>query len=456
MNPLKKLLGCGQSFWLDYIRRSLITTGELKRLIDEDGLRGITSNPTIFQKAIAGSTDYDNIIRESVKEDPNMEVSTLFEKLAIEDIQLAADILRQVYDSTQGGDGFVSYELPPHLANDTEGSIKEARRLWEIIDRPNIMLKVPATREGIPVIETLIAECINVNVTLIFSVDHYNAVADAYIRGLERCAHPNRVASVASFFLSRIDRAVNKFLEEDNSQQALSLRGQIAISNAKKAYKSFKEKFGGERWKQLAERGARVQRVLWASTSTKNLDYSDVMYVEEIIGPLTVNTLPPVTLNAFRDHGKVRPTLEKGVEEAEDLLKRLAERKIDLNAITEKLQKDGVEAFSNSYDDVLSSLSQKINSILKRQSDLRHMNLGIYQKFVDKRLKELKESNFLSRLWKKDPTLWFPDPVNETKDRLGWLDLLEVKHTYLDDFQSFAEEIKNEGILHVVQKVSWS
>jgi len=450
MNPLIELQKYGQSVWLDYIRRSLITTGELQQLINDDGLRGITSNPTIFQKAIAGSRDYDNIILDAVTKDTHIEANTWCEMLAIEDIQLAADILRPIYDATSGADGFVSFELSPHLAYDTEGSIKEGHRLWKTINRPNVMLKVPATLEGIPVIETLIAECINVNVTLMFSLDHYEAVADAYLRGLERCPSPHQVASVASFFLSRIDRVVDKQLDETQAPEAMTLKGKIAIANAKKAYKRFTEKFSGTRWRALAERGAHVQRVLWASTSTKNPDYSDVMYVEEIIGPNTVNTLPPATLNAFRDHGQASPSLERGIEEAEASLEQLGKTGIDLKAITDQLQRDGVTAFLNSYEKVLSTVSEKKASILDEEIDRRVLNLGVYQKYVDKRLGDWKASNFLRRLWKKDPTLWFSHPVPEITDRLGWLDLPELSHSSLTEFTSFAEEIKTEGTQHVV------
>ncbi|MCW4041907.1 MAG: bifunctional transaldolase/phosoglucose isomerase [Candidatus Bathyarchaeota archaeon] len=450
MNPLRELQKYGQSVWLDYIRRSLITTGELQQLIDVDGLRGVTSNPTIFQKAIAGSQDYDTIILDAVTKDPHIEANTLFEMLAIEDIQLAADILRPIYDETSGVDGFVSFELSPHLAYDTEGSLKEAHRLWNLINHPNVMLKVPATPEGIPVIETLIAECINVNVTLMFSLEHYEAVADAYLRGLERCPTPDKVASVASFFLSRIDRVVDQQLDEISAPEAPSLKGKIAIANAKTAYKRFTEKFSGTRWKALVGRGAHVQRVLWASTSTKNPDYSDVIYVEEIIGPDTVNTLPPTTLNKFRDHGQALSSLESGIEEAEAALKQLREIGIDLNAITTQLQRDGVTAFLNSYEKVLNTVSEKQTVILKKEVDDRVINLGVYQSAVNKRLKDWKDGDFLRRLWNKDPTLWFPHPVPEITDRLGWLDLPELSHNTLTEYTAFAQEIKAEGTQHVV------
>jgi transaldolase/glucose-6-phosphate isomerase len=450
MSTLKELSNYGQAFWIDYIRRTLITSGELNRMVEKDGLRGITSNPTIFQKAIAGSTDYDDFIQDSISSDPHMNVHTLFEELSIKDIQLAADILKQVYDETDGLDGYISLELSPNLAHDTKGSISEARRLWKKIDRPNLMLKVPATPEGILVIETLIAEGINVNATLIFSLSHYESVAKAYIRGLERCPEPKRVASVASFFLSRIDTTVDRALDEVGTSEALKLKGKIAISNAKIAYKTFKEIFSGEKWKVLAETGAHVQRVLWASTSTKNPAYSDVLYVEELIGPHTVNTIPPTTINAFRDHGRVKYTLEEGQDEANRSIKKLAELGVDLEKITEKLQKDGVDAFTKSYDELISTLEEKQKSILIGQAVIRIPKLGEYQPRIAKKIEHLKKNDFIRRIWEKDYTLWYSKPIPEITDRLGWLSLPETMHDQLDGFISFAEEIRSEGFKYVV------
>src|SRR5499426_2548547 len=293
MNPLKELLAQGQSVWLDHIRRDLIRTGELKRLVEEDGIRGVTSNPTIFEKAIAGSTDYDDTLRALLTKDPKTEVGNLYERLAIEDIQMAADVLRAVFDETGGADGYVSFEVSPHLAHDTQGTISEAKRLRAAVGRPNVMIKVPATPQGIPAIEQLIADGLNINITLMFSMSHYEAVVGAYLRGLERCANPSQVASVASFFVSRVDTAVDKALESLGTAQALSLLGKIAIANSKIVYERFRQIFHGEGFAPLRQRGARVQRPLWASTGTKNPKYSDVLYVENLIGPETVNTLPP-------------------------------------------------------------------------------------------------------------------------------------------------------------------
>jgi len=359
MNPLKKLQDQGQSIWLDYIRRTLITSGELQELIDNDGVRGMTSNPSIFDKSISGTDDYDTSLAAALQKDPDQDTKTLFETLAIEDIQMATDALRSVFDASSGADGYVSLEVSPKLAADTDGTIAEAKRLWGAVDRPNLMIKVPATPEGIPAFEALIADGINVNVTLMFSLDHYEAVAQAYVRGLERCKTPERMASVASFFVSRVDSIVDKALDENGSAEALALKGRIAVANAKLAYKRFQEIFEGDAFKKLAGAGARVQRPLWASTSTKNPDYNDVLYVDELIGPHTVNTLPPDTLEAFRDHGTVATTLTEGVDEAESQIAALEGLGIDFNALTEKLQVDGVAAFAKSFDDLLSSLEKK-------------------------------------------------------------------------------------------------
>ena len=450
MNPLKDLQQYGQSVWLDYIRRSLIIGGELEHLVKEDGLRGVTSNPTIFQKAIAGSTDYDKTLNKLLKDNPHLEARNLYEKLAIEDIQKAADIFRNVYEETGGGDGFVSLELSPGLVHDTEGSVAEARRFWKAVNRPNLMIKVPATPEGIPAVEALIADGINVNITLMFSLEHYEAVAQAYLRGLKKCLDPSKVASVASFFLSRVDTAVDKTLEARGSPQALEVRGKIAIAAAKMVYKRFKEIFSGQAWERLMRSGARVQRLLWASTGTKNPVYSDVLYVEGLIGPNTVNTMPPSTLNAFRDHGKVNPTLEARLTEAEASITRLEELGVDLKSITEKLQEDGAAAYSNSFDSLLDTLEEKRHEIFHGKRALQILELGRDQSRLEERLKSWKKMNFTRRLWTKDPTLWFSEPVPEIKDRLGWLILPEIMHEKLEDLASFANEVKREGIIHLV------
>lgn len=359
MNPLKQLERCGQSIWIDYIRRDLMTSGELGRLIEE-GLRGMTSNPTIFEKAIAGSPDYDKALRSLLAKNPPPDAQALYEALAVEDIQMAADLLRPVYEQSGGADGYVSLEASPHLARDTDGTIAEARRLWQRVARPNLMIKVPATPEGIPAIEALIAEGININITLIFSLSHYEAVARAYLRGLERSAEPPRIASVASFFVSRIDTAVDRELEAVGTPEALALRGKAAVASAKLAYRRFREIFYGEPFARLRAKGARLQRPLWGSTSTKNPAYPDLLYVEGLVGRDTVNTVPPATLDALRDHGKIRAgTIEEGMEEAETVPSRLGKVGVDLNAVTEKLQEEGVKLFAQSFDQLMAALEKK-------------------------------------------------------------------------------------------------
>lgn len=370
MSRLQGLRNFGQSIWLDYVRRSLITSGELGRMVEADGISGVTSNPTIFEKAIAGSQDYDNQLQAILTDNPRTEPRTLYELLAIEDIRMAADVLRPVYIQTAGADGFVSLEASPHLAHDTEGTLYEVRRLWKAVARPNVMIKVPGTPEGIPAVEALIAEGININITLMFSLSHYEAVAQAYLKGLRRCATPQTVASVASFFVSRVDTVVDRALEEIGTRQALELRGKIAIANTKLVYRRFREIFYGDAFSTLRRKGARVQRPLWASTGTKNPEYSDVLYVEGLIGPDTVNTLPPATLDAFRDHGEAsRSAVQENWEEAGSSLAKLKQLGIDLETVTEKLQTDGVAAFAASFDQLLTALSEKRKTIIARQLD---------------------------------------------------------------------------------------
>jgi transaldolase len=369
MSKLAELHKLGQSAWFDFIRRSLITSGELKELIDK-GVRGITSNPAIFEKAIAGSNDYDEDIKKLNRSDKS--VDQIYEALAFEDIGRAADLLKETYDNSGGIDGYVSLEVNPHLANETEKTIQEAIRLYETLGRPNVMIKVPATAAGITAITELIAAGVNVNVTLIFGLENYRAVAGAYIAGLEKLAttgptvgagHPvNEVASVASFFVSRVDSAIDKELEKLNQKQML---GKSAIANSKLAYVEFKQIFSGSRWQLLRDQGARVQRVLWASTSTKNPDFVDTLYVDELIGPDTVNTIPPATLDSFMDHGRVAETLTKDLEEARRHIEKLADLGIDLKAVTQQLQDDGVVAFAKPFDALMQSIAEKRERLLK-------------------------------------------------------------------------------------------
>jgi transaldolase len=363
MNPLKTLNQHGQSVWLDAISRSLIQGGELQRLIEDDGLTGVTSNPTIFAKAIVDSTDYDEALQRVLRLNPMVATPVLAERLMLEDIRLAADVLRPVYHRTDGADGFVSLEVSPAVAHDTAATVAQARRLWFEVARPNIMIKVPATPESIPAIEVLIAQGINVNITLMFSLEHYDAVAHAYIRGLAGHADPRCVSSVASVFVSRLDAVADRQLEAIGSAEALALRGMTAIANAQRIYQRFSEIFYGEAFANLARRGARVQRPLWASTGTKNPSYSDVLYVEALIGRDTVTTVPPATLDAFRDHGRVRASLNERTHHAEATLAAAARLGLDVHALTEQLQTDGVNAFAASFEQLLTTVDHKRQAI---------------------------------------------------------------------------------------------
>ena len=366
-NPLKKLETLGQSIWLDYIRRDLIASGQLRRLIEEDGLRGMTSNPSIFEKAIAESSIYDQDIREMALK--KKDVNAIYEALSQRDVQNAADEFKSVYEKTDGKDGYVSLEVNPHLAHDTKGTIEEARRLWAALNRPNVFIKVPATSDGMPAIQQLISEGINVNVTLLFGLPRYRQVAEAYILGLEaRIAQGKpmkHIASVASFFLSRIDTLVDplveKFLDlgDKKTEIAKKVHGQVAISSAKAAYQIFKEIFGSNRFKKLVDKGARVQRLLWASTSTKNPDYSDVKYIEQIIGPDTVNTVPLETIEAYRDHGDPKLRLEQDVDEANWIMAQLPELGISIDEVTQQLEDEGIKKFSEPFDKLTESLAKK-------------------------------------------------------------------------------------------------
>jgi len=371
-NPLKRLETFGQSVWLDYIRRDLITSGKLRRLIEEDGLRGMTSNPAIFEKAIVESRDYDTDIRRLAAEGKGAEA--IYEAVSQRDVQTAADEFRSLYDTTDGRDGYVSLEVNPHLAHDTEATLAEARRLGRALDRPNVFIKVPATAEGLPAIQQLISEGININVTLLFGLPRYRQVAEAYIAGLERRAAQGepvkRVASVASFFVSRIDALIDPLLEQAvsrggrDAEVAGKLQGQVAIACAKVACQIFKEIFGTDRFRKLADRGARVQRLLWASTSTKNPNYSDVKYVEALIGPDTINTVPLETLEAYRDHGDPQPRLEQDIEEARRSLEQLPQLGISIDKVTQQLEDQGVEKFNQPFDKLMKTLEETAPRVL--------------------------------------------------------------------------------------------
>jgi transaldolase/glucose-6-phosphate isomerase len=449
----------GQAIWLDFLSRRFIAEGGLKRLVDEDALSGVTSNPSIFKKAIAGSNDYDSSLAALVSSSDS-DVMTLYEQLAIEDIRSAADVLYPVYKRTEGADGFVSLEVSPYLANDTAATIAEAERLWKEVDRENIMIKVPGTPAGLPAIRQLVGKGININITLLFSRLVYAEVAEAYLAGLEHYiaggGNPRRLSSVASFFVSRIDSAVDKLIEEHlkklppaaDTDALARLRGKIAIANAKLAYQDYKRLFTGPRWSKLREAGARVQRLLWASTSTKNPAYRDVMYVEELIGPDTINTLPPETMDAFRDHGTVRPSLEENIAAAETQLATLGQFGISLEAVTTKLTADGVELFADAFDDLLGALEKKraakLGPALNRQSATLPAEL---EKSVADVLDEWRKDGKVRRLWRRDATIW--TGADEAK-WLGWLDIVELERQDVKRLEQLALDVRKAKFTHAV------
>uniref|UniRef100_UPI000570D423 bifunctional transaldolase/phosoglucose isomerase n=1 Tax=Bradyrhizobium elkanii TaxID=29448 RepID=UPI000570D423 len=429
----------------------------LKRLIETDGVKGVTSNPSIFEKAIGSSDEYDGAIGKALK-NGDRSVADLFEHLAVEDIQRAADVLRPVYDHSHGGDGFVSLEVSPYLAMDTKGTIAEAERLWKDVHRKNLMVKVPATPEGLPAIEYLIGEGISINITLLFSQKVYRQVAEAYLKGLEKYVgkggDPSHVASVASFFVSRIDTAVDKQLDEKiakandphEKERLAALKGKVAIANAKLAYQDYKHLFAGNRWDKLTAKGAKPQRLLWASTGTKNKDYSDVLYVEELIGPDTVNTVPPATLDAFRDHGKVRDSLEENVEDARHVLEELEKSGISLDAITEELVKDGVKLFADAADKLYGAVAHKRATSLGGGIDRQKLALGAaIEKAVERSTEEWRASARIRRLWHKDKSVWTGDDEDKW---LGWLTSAATAN--VADYEDFAQRVKGQNFTDAV------
>src|SRR5712671_6723153 len=457
MNPVKALENHGQAVWLDFLARGFVAKGDLKKLIDSDGVKGVTSNPSIFEKAIGSSDEYDAPIGKALK-DSDRPVADLFEQLAIEDIQHAADVLRPVYDALGGHDGFVSLEVSPYLAMDTEGTIAEAERLWKHVKRKNLMVKVPATAEGLPAIEHLIGEGISINITLLFSQAVYLQVAEAYLAGLEKYVgkggDPSHVASVASFFVSRIDSMVDKELDEaiakandpTEKERLAALKGKVAIANAKLAYQDYKRLFSGARWDRLAAKGARPQRLLWASTGTKNKDYSDVLYVEELIGPNTINTVPPATLEAFRDHGKPRDSLEENIEDAKHLLAELEKSGISLDAITADLVKDGVKLFADAADKLYGAGAHKSATVLAHGIDRQELALaGGLGKAVEKNTEDWRASAKIRRLWSHDKSVW----TGTDEDKwLGWLNSAAAAD--IADYEDFAHRVRGQNFTDVV------
>ncbi|HYK92719.1 MAG TPA: bifunctional transaldolase/phosoglucose isomerase [Thermoplasmata archaeon] len=450
MSAIEDLRAQGQSIWLDYIRRSLLTGGKLAELIRTEGVTGVTANPTIFEKAIAGSSDYDSAIAAEVRKRPEIPLPELYERLAVADVQQAADILRPVYDRTDGADGFVSLEVAPGLAHDTDGTIAEARRLWAEVARPNLLIKVPGTPEGVPAIERLLAQGINVNVTLLFSRGQYEAVAGAFLRGAAQAPNPQRVASVASFFVSRVDSKVDPLLDGLGAP-ATPLRGRIGIANCRMVYQRYRELFEGPSFEPLRSKGVRPQRLLWASTSTKDPRYRDTMYVEELIGPSTVDTIPPATLDAFRDHGAVRgPRVAQESEAAARDLSTLAAIGVDLDRITTALLDEGVQAFVASFDALESALEGKRSALLREGLPSLPWSLGPAGGSVDARLAEWQATDVPHRFWRKDPSFWPQSPPSDVASRMGWIHLPEAMLGEIEDLESFVRDVVATGFRHAV------
>ena len=450
-SAIKELKRQGQSLWLDNIRRQLISSGELARLRDE-GLTGVTSNPTIFEKAVSGSTDYDEAMVQLVRK--NAKPEDMLWGLMVEDVQAAADVFRPVHDKTKGKDGFVSIEVGPTIATNTRSTIKFAEYLHDRCRRPNVMVKIPATKEGLPAIHDQISKGNNINITLIFSVDRYDEVVEAYLSGLEKLHKSggdlSKVASVASFFVSRVDTKVDKLLTEkiDHATEPAQKRnlerlyGKAAIANSKMAYEHFKHHFSGARWEKLHKAGARTQRCLWASTSTKDPRYPDTYYVEELIGPDTVDTIPPATLAAFREHGEVRRSLDEQVDIAKRQLKQLAEAGVDLDQVTRELEVEGVESFTKSFESLLDTLKKESAKIRAGKGPRQWYSLATLQPAVDARLAALQKDDAPRRLWAKDSTLWSSDPAKreEIRDRLGWLSVAEKMLEHVQEFRDLARD----------------
>ncbi len=457
MNPLKALQDHGQAVWLDFLSRGFIAKGGLKKLVEADGLRGVTSNPSIFEQAIARSDEYDEDIARMLRAH-DRSAGEIFEQLAVEDIRQATDVLRPVYEATQGADGFVSIEVSPYLAADTQATIAEAKRLWSEVDRKNLMIKVPATPQGLPAIHDLIADGINVNITLLFAQQVYERVVEAYLSGLEALAANGgdvaRIASVASFFVSRIDTAVDKLLDEhiarandpDEKARLNALKGRIAIANAKLAYQRYLRLFAGGRWQALAAHGAKPQRLLWASTGTKNKVYSDVLYVEELIGPDTVNTMPVATLDVFREHGKLRDSLTEDAAGAQQLLGELSRAGISLDHVTDKLVEDGVRLFADAADKLLAAVAKKRIEILDRKIDRQKFALGDrLAKKVDEIADDWRSHGNIRKLWQRDKSLW----TGADEDHwLGWLDGASADN--MTSYSAFAQEIRRDGFKDAV------
>ncbi len=453
MSPLNALSDCGQSIWIDFLKRSFVEGGELRMRMQRDALTGATSNPSIFEKAIGESNEYDSALKDFQSKGDHC-ISEIFEALAFEDIRNAADTLRPVYDRTQGADGYISLECSPYVANDTEATLKEAEHLWRAVGRPNLMVKVPATKAGLPAIRALIAQGINVNITLLFSVDVYEQVADAYMSGLEDLhkagGDVSKVASVASFFVSRIDTAVDARLEDEGKEGSAQLKGKAAIANAKIAYALFKSLVAGARWERLAKAGAKAQRLLWASTSTKNPEYRDTLYVEELVGRDTVNTLPPATLDAFRDHGVVTAdAIERDLPQARADLAALADHGVNLEEVTTELTENGVRLFADAFDKLLGAVAQRRLGLLDgpQPGFAIGMNSCEAQNRYEDELEAWRRKGSIRRLWSGDASLW--TGADEAR-WLGWLRIVDCELAGAAELEDFAAHIQRQGYTDVL------
>lgn len=461
MNPLVAIRPLAQSIWLDFIRRKILINGELQKLITDDHLRGVTSNPAIFEKAIGGSDDYDNAIKALALQGKS--TNDIYEALAIADVQAACDLFRPLYDGAgNAGDGYVSLEVSPKLVNDTAGTIAEGLRFWKAVDRPNVMIKVPATLEGLPAIRRLISEGVNVNVTLIFSVERYKAVAEAFLTGLEdrvKAGHSvERIDSVASFFLSRIDVLIDPQLEKivtgggDQAKIAEPLLGQVAVASAKQAYQDYKKIFAGPRWDALKAKGAESQRLLWASTGNKNPKYDDLKYVDGLIGPHTVNTIPLETLNLFREKGQPAVRLEDDLDQVATVLKALPTVGLDLEALAHELEVDGAKKFNEPFGKLMDSLDKKRVAALAETTAPATLQLGQYQAAVDAKLQAFNAAQFTRGFWEKDAALWTDDAAAQQsiRDFTGWLRVAETMVSAVPALETFVNEVKAAGFKHVL------
>ncbi|MBF9223678.1 bifunctional transaldolase/phosoglucose isomerase [Hymenobacter ruricola] len=461
MNPLLDIRQFDQSLWLDFISRPILINGQLQRRIQDEALRGVTSNPAIFAKSIGDTADYDSAIKALALQGKTTD--DIYTNLAVADVQAACDLFRPLYDrETTSGDGYVSLEVSPELVNDTEGTIEEGLRLWKTVNRPNVMIKVPATLEGLPAIRRLISEGVNVNVTLIFGLERYRLVTEAFLSGLEDRAQAGqplaRIDSVASFFLSRIDVLIDPMLEKivaeggEKGTLAQSLVGEVALASAKQAYQMYKEIFAGPRWEALKAQGAETQRLLWASTGNKNPKYDDLKYIENLIGPKTVNTVPVETLDIFREKGQPAVRLEEGLDKAREVIARLPELGLNLDELTQHLEEDGAKKFKEPFAKLLASIEKKRALAVEDQVDEAKMELGQYQSDIDAQIKKFQDGNFVAGFWDKKADLWTNDEAGQHSIRsyMGWLRVAETMVAAVPEIETFVNEVLAAGFKHVV------